>query len=130
MTTDAVDSTELHSGHSWFRTMATRCHVLSLHLAPLLPIGALLLALETTAIDATMSGWFFDRVAGVFPLRYDSFLEVFAHQYTKEWVIAVACCVIALYLLSFVLRELKPQRRLLLFLEPISKMGAPSLSFP
>jgi membrane-associated PAP2 superfamily phosphatase len=116
MTTDAVDSTELDSGHSWFRTMATRRNFLLLHLAALLPIAALLFALEKTAIDATISGWFFDRVAGVFPLRHDGFLEVFAHQYTKVLVVAIACCVITLYLLSFVLPELKPQRRLLLFL--------------
>ncbi|OGA39834.1 MAG: hypothetical protein A3G24_16300 [Betaproteobacteria bacterium RIFCSPLOWO2_12_FULL_62_13] len=43
-----------------------------------LSIG-LLLALETTSIDAAVSGWFFDPVAGVFPLRYNRFLEVFAH---------------------------------------------------
>lgn len=86
------------------------------HLAFVLPVVALLLALETTAIDAAISGWFFDPVAGVFPLRYDSFLEVFAHQWMKQLVIVVACCVIAMCLLSFVLPELKPQRRLLLFL--------------
>lgn len=96
--------------------MATRRHLLLLHLAPVLPVAALLLVMETTAIDATISGWFFDPVAGVFPLHYDRFLEVFAHQITKQLVVAVACCVIALYLLSFVLPELNPQRRLLLFL--------------
>lgn len=86
------------------------------HLGPLLPIAALLLVMETTAVDATISGWFFDPVAGVFPLRYDSFFEVFAHQITKQLVVVVASCVIALYLLSFALPELRPQRRLLLFL--------------
>lgn len=115
-TTDAIDSTKPHSGQSWSQATATRRHLLLLHLAPVLPVAALLLVMETTAIDATISGWFFDPVAGVFPLRYDSFLEVFAHQITKQLVVVVACCVIAMYLLSFVLPELKPRRRLLLFL--------------
>ena len=96
--------------------MTTRRQFFLLHLAPALPLAVLLLGLETTAIDDTITGWFFDRSAGAFPLRYNAFLEVFAHQYMKELVIVVACCVIALFLLSFVLPELKPRRRLLLFL--------------
>lgn len=91
-------------------------HFLLRHLGLALPVVALLLVLETTAIDAAISGWFFDPVAGVFPLHYNGALEVFGHQWPKQLVIVVACCVIAMYLLSFVLPEFKPQRRLLLFL--------------
>lgn len=86
------------------------------HLGPVLAAAAVLLALETTSLDATVSSWFFDPVSGTFPLRYNTFLEVVAHQLTKQLVIAVACSVIALFLLSFVLEELKPRRQLLLFL--------------
>lgn len=86
------------------------------HLGPALPVVFLLLVLETTTFDSAISNWFFDSVAGVFPLRYNSALEVIGHQWTKLLVIVVACCVIAMYLLSFVLPELQPRRRLLLFL--------------
>lgn len=86
------------------------------HLGAALPVVALLLVLETTPIDSAISNWFFDPVAGVFPLRYNSALEVFGHQWTKQLVVVVACCVIAMYLLSFVLPQLRLQRRLLLFL--------------
>jgi membrane-associated PAP2 superfamily phosphatase len=115
MTTDAIESSESRA-RSWLQVMATSRHFVLRHLVPVLPFAALLLLLEKSTIDDTLSSWFFDRVAGVFPLRYNSFLEVFAHQYMKQLVIVVACCVIAMYLLSFVLAELKPQRRLLLFL--------------
>lgn len=94
----------------------SRRNFLLRHLGLALPVVALLLALETTTIDSAISGWFFDPVAGVFPLHYNSALEVFGHQWPKQLVIVVASCVIAMYLLSFVLPELKPQRRLLLFL--------------
>ena len=96
--------------------MAAPREFLLLHLGPVLAIAALLLALEATSMDATVSAWFFDPVAGAFPLRYNSFLEIVAHQWAKQLVIVVACCVIAVFLLSFVLEDLKPRRRLLLFL--------------
>ena len=89
---------------------------LLLHLGPALVIAALLLAMETTGIDSVVTNWFFDPVSGVFPLRQNSALEIVGHQWSKQLVIALACCVIGTYLLSFVLPELKPQRRLLLFL--------------
>lgn len=86
------------------------------HLAPALLIACLLLVLETTPLDTTVSAWFFDAGAGAFPLRYNSAIEIITHQWAKLLVIVVACCVIAMYALSFVLEDLKPQRRLLLFL--------------
>ena len=89
---------------------------LLLHLGPALVIAALLLAMETTGIDTVVSNWFFDPVAGVFPLRYNNILEIVGHQWTKQLVIVLACSVIGAYLLSFLLQGLKPQRRLLLFL--------------
>jgi membrane-associated PAP2 superfamily phosphatase len=115
MTTDAIESTASR-GQPGARAMATPRHFVLRHLVPVLPLAALLFVLEKSAIDDTLSGWFFDRAAGVFPLRYNGFLEIFAHQYMKQLVIVVACCVIAMYLLSFVLAELQPRRRLLLFL--------------
>lgn len=81
-----------------------------------LVVAGTLLALENTAADTTISGWFFDPASGAFPLRNHYLFEVVAHQWAKQLVIIVTSCVIALFLLSFVLPELKPRRRLLLFL--------------
>ena len=87
-----------------------------LHLGPALVVAALLLVMERTGIDSVVSHWFFDPITGGFPLRYNRILEIVGHQWTKQLVIVMACCVIGIYLMSFWLRELKPQRRLLLFL--------------
>lgn len=96
--------------------MEARTQFLLRHLGPALPIVVLLLAMELTPIDATISGWFYDPAAATFPLRYNSMLEVLGHQWTRLLVIIAAFCVVAMYLLSFLLPILKPQRRLLLFL--------------
>ncbi|HEX6004263.1 MAG TPA: phosphatase PAP2 family protein [Burkholderiales bacterium] len=87
-----------------------------MHLAPLLPLALLLVALDRTSLDSTVSAWFFDRATDAFPLRYSSALEVFAHHYAKELVIALEGCVIALFLLSYVLPDLSAARRRLGFL--------------
>ena len=95
---------------------AARRRFLIMHLLPLLPAVALLLVLDHTAVDTIVSGWFFDPVAMAFPLRYDAALEVMGHQWPKAVVVLVACCVAALWLLSFVVPQLEPKRRVLLFL--------------
>jgi membrane-associated PAP2 superfamily phosphatase len=76
----------------------------------------LLLALELTDVDRVMERWFFDAAAGVFPLRYDAFLEVVLHQWGKYVVVLIGCLVVGALLLSYVVQALAPQRRLLLFL--------------
>jgi membrane-associated PAP2 superfamily phosphatase len=96
--------------------MTARSAFLLRHLAPVLPAVAILLVLETTTLDSTISGWFFDPVAGVFPLRYSHALEVVGHQWARKAVVGVGCLIFALWLLSCALPELRPHRRLLLFL--------------
>lgn len=86
------------------------------HLVPALVIAAVLLALDTTPLDSAISNWYFDPLAGVFPLRHDTVLEVLGHQWAKHLVIVVACGTIAMFLLTFVLPALKPFSRALLFL--------------
>jgi membrane-associated PAP2 superfamily phosphatase len=86
------------------------------HLFPACLVAILLLALESTTIDSVVSNWFFDPVTGTFPLHYNAALEIFGHQWPKQLVFVVACCVIAAHLLSFLLPALEPQRRLLLFM--------------
>jgi membrane-associated PAP2 superfamily phosphatase len=85
-------------------------------LTPTLLLAMILLALEATRFDITISGWFYDAAEGGFPLRYNAFLEVVAHQWTKGLVVVIACAIIAMLVMSFVIRELAPQRMLLLFL--------------
>jgi len=86
------------------------------HLAPVPLVAALLLLVERTRLDDIVSGWFFDRSANAFPLRYSTFLEVVMHQWAKELVIIVAVLVIVLFAMSFVTHELRRSRRVLLFL--------------
>ena len=96
--------------------MTARARFLFRHLGPALPIAALLLALESSGIDSAISNWFYDPVAGTFPLRYNPYLEVYGHQWARQLVTVAAGCVIATFLLSFLLPQLRPRRRLLLFL--------------
>ena len=96
--------------------MAPRAELLLRHLGPALPFIAFLLLLETTTLDSAITGWFFDPIAGVFPLHYNSALEVFGHQWPRQLVTVVASGLIALWVLSFLLPQLRPHRRLLLFL--------------
>jgi membrane-associated PAP2 superfamily phosphatase len=83
--------------------------------APLLA-AAVLLGLEATDVDRMVSAWFFDPASGMFPLRYNIFLETVLHQWTKYVVVLIACLAIAGLALSFIVAPLRPQRRLLLFL--------------
>ena len=77
------------------------------HFAPALAVLFVLLLMDGTAIDSIVSGWFFDPVSHTFPLRYNSSLEIIGHQGVKQLVTVMACCVITLYLLSFVLPDLR-----------------------
>jgi len=86
------------------------------HLLPAVLLAALLLSLDATHIDSAMSAWFYDPVSASFPLRYNSTLELWGHQVAKEAIIVLAGCVIAMYLLSFLLPDLAPRRRVLLYL--------------
>lgn len=96
--------------------MTARSAFLLRHLAPVLPAVAILLVLETSTLDSAISTWFFDPLAGVFPLRYNQALEIVGHQWAKKAVVGMGCIILALWLLSCALPELKSHRRLLLFL--------------
>ena len=86
------------------------------HLGLALALALALLVLETTSLDTGVTGWFYDTAAGVFPLRYNAFLEIVGHQWTKGLVAAIASIIFAMLLLTLVIEELRPQRRLLLFI--------------
>jgi membrane-associated PAP2 superfamily phosphatase len=78
--------------------------------------AAMLLGLEATDIDRIITRWIFDPVSGVFPLRYNIFLETVLHQWAKYVLVLIVSLAMAGYLLTFVIALLKPQRRLLLYL--------------
>lgn len=96
--------------------MGARADFLLRQLGPALLVLILLLALDKTGWDSAVSRWFFDPVAGTFPLRHNASLEVFGHQAPKLVVALTGSFVIALLLLTFALPDLRPQRRLLAFL--------------
>ena len=95
---------------------SARTRFLLRHITPAIAAVALLLVFERTGVDSIVSGWFFDPVAHDFPLRHHFIMETVGHQLMKELVLIVCCCAIGLYLLSFVLPEVRPHRRVLLFL--------------
>jgi membrane-associated PAP2 superfamily phosphatase len=78
--------------------------------------AALLLVFETTSVDTALSALFYDPASRAFPARYDWFLEVVMHRWTKDllWGIGLLC--LAGWLLSFAVDRLRPLRRHLLFL--------------
>ena len=82
-----------------------RIALLLRHLGPAALVVAALLVLDSTTIDSAVSGWFFDPVAGAFPLRYNVAFEAVTHHWTKYVVILVASAVVATLLLSFVIPE-------------------------
>jgi membrane-associated PAP2 superfamily phosphatase len=86
------------------------------HLGPALLAALVLVALESTPIDSTISGWFFDPVTGGFPLRYNVAFEIATHQWAKLMVVLIGSAVIGAYFLSHIVPALATQRRLLLFL--------------
>lgn len=96
--------------------MSSRVASLTRHLAPVVPAMVALLALESTPLDSIISNWFFDPVTNGFPLRYSFVMEVIGHHFLKEVVIMIDAAILALYVLSFVIPELKRHRQVLLFL--------------
>ena len=83
---------------------------------PVAIIAVLLLSLDATHIDSAVSAWFYDPASASFPLRYNGALELWGHQFAKEVVIALGGGVIAICLLSFLLPDIVPHRKVLLFL--------------
>lgn len=89
---------------------------LLLHIAPALLAAVLLLAIETTTVDSTISGWFFDPVTGSFPLRYNAEFEIVTHLWARSVVVLIGGIFIMAYLMSYIVPTLATRRRLLLFL--------------
>jgi len=72
--------------------------------------------MELTAIDYNVSNWFYDKSSHVFPLRETFLMDTVLHYWTKNAVFLLIASIATLLCLSFFAQELRPRRRLLLFL--------------
>jgi membrane-associated PAP2 superfamily phosphatase len=84
-------------------------------LAPLLIAIAALAIGEATDIDRSIMRLIYDVQSAAFPLRYNFWLDVVLHHWTKYAVMTLGCLVLAALVLSFVLPGFG-NRRVLLFL--------------
>lgn len=85
------------------------------HLLPLIAVAGAIVALEHAGMDALVSGWYFDTPSAMFPWRYNGFLEVVMHHWTKYLVILIAMAAFAGYVISFLSPQLPRARPLFLF---------------
>lgn len=93
----------------------SRLNYYAIYLLPVMLVSAVIVALDHAGIDRLVTGWFFDAASGGFPLRYNGFLEVVMHHWTKYLVVLVAVAAFAGYLISFLAPQLQPPRPLFLF---------------
>jgi membrane-associated PAP2 superfamily phosphatase len=95
--------------------MHGRVRYYTIYLLPVVPVAMVIAALDHAGVDPWVSSWFFDAPAGEFPWRYNGFLEVVMHHWTKYLVVLVAVTAFAGYLISFLTPQLKAVRPLFLF---------------
>ncbi len=76
----------------------------------------LLLALDATDIDRTISLWFFDAVTQTFPWRHSFLLDSVLHHWVKYAVILVTCLAAAMLMFTWIVPALRTRRPLLLFI--------------
>ena len=93
----------------------TRLNFYLIYLLPLTLIAGVIVALDHAGVDPLATGWFYDAPTSGFPWRYNSFLDVVMHHWTKYLVILVAVAAFAGYLISFLAPQLQPSRTLFLF---------------
>src|SRR6478735_8805658 len=87
------------------------------HLVPPLLAAPLIWWLfASTDLDRRLIGFYYDAVAHAFPLRNDAFMESVMHSGFKMVVIAIGIALFGAWLLSFVVPQLSPYRRRLLWL--------------
>ncbi len=96
--------------------MSSRTRYFAGHLLPLLGVAGAIVALDHAGMDPWVSGWYYDTQAGAFPWRYNGFLEVVMHHWTKYLVILLAVAAFAGYVISFLSPQLRTVRPLFLFI--------------
>lgn len=96
--------------------MNPRLRFYAIYLLPVILASGVILALDLVAIDPLVTGWFYDAQSGGFPWRYNGFLEVVMHHWTKYLVIMVAVAAFAGYVISFLTPQVQPSRPLYLFM--------------
>lgn len=97
--------------------MASRRVLAFLHLVPPLLLAPLIWwVFDRTDIDRHLINWYYDSAAHAFPLRDDAFMAGFMHSGLKLIVIGVGIAIAGAFLLSYVVPQLPPYRRRLLWL--------------
>lgn len=76
----------------------------------------MLLALDATDIDRTISLRFFDAVTRTFPWRHSFLLDGVLHHWVKYAVILVTCLAAAMLMFTWIVPALRTRRPLLLFI--------------
>jgi len=90
---------------------------------PLLVAMILFVVVEYTSIDRAFSDLFFDPAQRKFPLRYDWFLEMVGHHWTKYVLVMIGVGSLLAALSSFIVTTLRPHRRALLFVFLVMMLG-------
>lgn len=93
-----------------------------------LPIVATVLALiglEASGLDRAITDYFFDPISNNFYWRYNWFLEVIMHRWTKHIAILIAASIIGAVLFSIWIPSLVKHRRVLVF-AAVAMMLAPA----
>ena len=95
--------------------MNPRLRFYGIYLLPAALVAGLTVAMDHAGIDPRVTNWFFDASSGAFPWRYNGFLEVVMHHWTKYLVTLVAVAAYAGVAVSFLAQQLKSLRPLFLF---------------
>lgn len=85
-------------------------------IVPLLAAPLMWWVFETTNLDRWLIGFYYDAAAHAFPLRDDVIMEGVMHSGLKMVVIAIGLALFGAWLLSFLVPQLPPYRRRLLWL--------------
>jgi membrane-associated PAP2 superfamily phosphatase len=80
---------------------------------PIVAIGLTLVGLEASGFDRAITDYFFDPIAKDFYWRYNWFLEVIMHRWTKYVAMMIAAALLSGFILSFWVETLVKHRRLL-----------------
>lgn len=84
--------------------------------APLAAAPLIWWLFATTNIDRWLIGFYFDSAAHAFPLRDDAFLQNVMHSALKLVVITIGMAMFGAFLLSYLVPQMAPYRRRLLWL--------------
>ncbi|MCP5143154.1 MAG: phosphatase PAP2 family protein [Gammaproteobacteria bacterium] len=110
------------------RTSARARNIDILIMLPTLLTAYLFSVLQLTGIDDAISAWFYDPARHAFPLQNDFWLRDVLHDGGHDLMVSVLLGVFAIWLLSHLLKRLRPWRRTTAYLALSMTLGALSVS--